>query len=249
MNKINFKSFENLDYDSFAQRAADSRLSKYEKIGFPDSYRQDFEGTIFKDILRKLPALGEHEKSVMDIGAGCSDLPKLIMDHSQAKDHQLYLVDSQAMLDLLPDQPKTTKLAGYFPSKDLHLDLIGQMDVIICYSVFQYIHADGKGKAFLVQCNQLLAEGGSLLIGDLPNVDKRKRFLSSERGIAFHKAFMKTDEPPDVSGNPPAGSIDDEVIVNIIAKARQMGLDAYVLPQADDLPMANRREDILIHKP
>jgi hypothetical protein len=32
-------------------------------------------------------------------------------------------------------------------------------------------------------------------------------------------------------------------------RARNQGFEAYLLPQGDGLPMANRREDILITKP
>jgi hypothetical protein len=39
------------------------------------------------------------------------------------------------------------------------------------------------------------------------------------------------------------------VIVAILSRARAAGADAYVVPQAPNLPMANRREDILIRLP
>ena len=34
-----------------------------------------------------------------------------------------------------------------------------------------------------------------------------------------------------------------------LQRARSAGFNSYVLPQADDLPMENRREDILIIRP
>ena len=43
--------------------------------------------------------------------------------------------------------------------------------------------------------------------------------------------------------------IDDAVVFSILGRARAAGFDAYVVPQAPDLPMANRREDILIMSP
>jgi hypothetical protein len=43
-----------------------------------------------------------------------------------------------------------------------------------------------------------------------------------------------------------AGKIDDAVIVSLLLRCRLAGFDAYVLPQGPDLPMANRREDVLI---
>ncbi|MDJ0838803.1 MAG: class I SAM-dependent methyltransferase [Acidobacteriota bacterium] len=250
MSNIDYRAYDELDYREFERRAGDDSLSKYQKIGFPDSYRRGFEEAIFADILCKLPPLVETEKRVLDIGPGCSDLPRLLIDHCRQYRHHLTLVDSKAMLDLLPDEDHVEKVPGYFPSDELTLEaLTGSLDVVLCYSVFQYIFADGHGDRFLDRAGELLCPGGCLLIGDMPNVSKRARFFRSERGIAFHKAFMKTDEPPDVGDNPPAGSIDDEVVVALLARARAAGLDAYVVPQAENLPMANRREDILIHKP
>jgi hypothetical protein len=38
-------------------------------------------------------------------------------------------------------------------------------------------------------------------------------------------------------------------MVSVLLRARAQGCDAYWLPQPADLPMANRREDILIIKP
>jgi hypothetical protein len=44
-------------------------------------------------------------------------------------------------------------------------------------------------------------------------------------------------------------TIDDSVMMALTMRARLSGFDAYILPQAVDLPMANRREDILIVRP
>jgi hypothetical protein len=46
-----------------------------------------------------------------------------------------------------------------------------------------------------------------------------------------------------------ANKIDDAVILGVIMRARAQGCDAYWLPQGEALPMANRREDVLIIKP
>ena len=58
---------------------------------------------------------------------------------------------------------------------------------------------------------------------------------------------------PTVAVNPPprpdTGKIDDAVVFEILERARESGFDAYVAPQPDELPMANRREDILIVRP
>ena len=43
--------------------------------------------------------------------------------------------------------------------------------------------------------------------------------------------------------------MDDAVILSIIMRAQAAGFNAYLMPQAQELPMSNRRDDILIVKP
>ncbi|WP_237181328.1 hypothetical protein [Paraburkholderia tropica] len=89
-----------------------------------------------------------------------------------------------------------------------------------------------------------------MLIGDIPNVSKRKRFFASETGKQFHMRHMKTDQAPVVEFNKiEHGQIDDAVVMALVERARAQGFDAYVLPQGNGLPMANRREDVLIVRP
>lgn len=97
---------------------------------------------------------------------------------------------------------------------------------------------------------ELLAPRGCALIGDIPNVSKRKRFLASDAGIEFHRQFMKTDRPPEVAFNRlKRGEIDDAVLAALVQRAQAAGCDAYVVPQAAGLRFANRRDDLLIRRP
>lgn len=89
-----------------------------------------------------------------------------------------------------------------------------------------------------------------MLIGDIPNISKRRRFFSSPEGVKFHQHFMNTQSAPEVHFNSlERHKIDDSVILALLQRARNQGFDAYVLPQAPELPMANRREDLLIRRP
>lgn len=248
----NYQRFADIGFDDFRRMAKDEGLSKYEKIGFPDEYRKGKEERIFQDIKDKLPALSEREKTILDIGPGCSDLAHYLVDHCAAHGHELVLVDSEEMLALLPDAEGVRKVAAYYPTgcRDLIAELRGKVDAIICYSVFHYISVESNTWDFLDQSLSLLAPGGRLLIGDIPNVSKRKRFFSSETGIRFHQAFMQTDDVPKVEFHRiEEKMIDDAVIMGMVMRARLAGFDAYILPQPDDLPMANRREDVLIVRP
>jgi cyclopropane fatty-acyl-phospholipid synthase-like methyltransferase len=245
--------FDDLNYDSFRELAKNSSLSKYEKIGFPDSYRSDFEKKILTDVCVKLPALLQAESVVLDIGCGCSDLPHFLAEQSLKLDQQLILVDSEEMLGLLKVEasPKIIKYASKYPHcKELLDDLHGRVNAILVYSVIQYVFSEGNIFDFLDKSLQLLAPGGRMLIGDVPNVSMRKRFFSSASGIIYHQKFTNTKEVPSVSFNSmEANQMDDSVVIAILSRARAAGFHAYVLPQGEDLPMANRREDILVTRP
>lgn len=244
--------FSDLDFAGFQRLARDNSLSRYEKVGFPDSYRKDYEAKIFADICEKLLALNDENQVIMDIGAGCSDLPHMLIEHCEKKGHQLILIDSKEMLDQLPDRPHVIKKVGYYPNDmpELFDTYKDRVNAILVYSVIQYVYVEGDIFRFLDRSLSLLAQGGKMLVGDIPNISKRKRFFSSETGIAFHKAFMKTDEPPTVAYHQLEPShIDDSVMMALMMRARLAGFDSYLLPQNSELPMANRREDLLFCKP
>jgi cyclopropane fatty-acyl-phospholipid synthase-like methyltransferase len=246
-----YQRFADLSYEDFRRMASDPTLSRYEKIGFPDSYRQGREAQILADIRRKLPGLDEQGRIILDVGPGCSDLPQLLIDHCRVRGHNLLLLDSAEMLGHLPDEAFIRKWPAYYPDcPELFADYAGRVDVLISYSVFHYIFTESNIWRFIDRSLELLAPGGQMLIGDIPNISKRKRFFASANGRAFHRAFTGRDEGPEVRFNvTEADQIDDAVVMAVLQRVRAAGYDAYVLPQATDLPMANRREDILIARP
>jgi hypothetical protein len=245
------KRFANLSFEDFKRMAKDDSLSGYEKIGFPDSYRKGKEKLIFQDILSKLPSLLGKKKVVLDIGPGCSELPAMLIDLCRKNHHSLILVDSEEMLSQLPSEPFVKKVAGFYPDcARLLKSYRKKIDVIITYSVVQYVFVESNLWDFLDTSLELLSDGGQMLIGDIPNTSKRKRFFSSAAGVKFHHEFTGTKEIPEIAFNTiERHHIDDAVVLGLLARARNSGFDAYLLPQERDLPMANRREDLLVRKP
>lgn len=243
-----------LDYEGFRALARNPHLNAQEKIGFPSAYRDGYEPAILDDIAAKLPMLREAEgKLIVDIGPGCAALPRMIVEICRERRHRLVLVDSPEMLALLPDiDGVTVKCAGLFPHNTAAVaEAAGApADAILCYSVLHYIYVDSNLFDFVDAVAGLLAPGGRALIGDIPNASKRRRFFASETGQRFHRAFTGSDEPYPVNWNAPMpGKIDDAVLAGLIARAQGAGCDAYLLPQASGLPMANRRDDLLIARP
>lgn len=247
----NKSKLDNLTFKKFRELASDKQLSKYEKIGFYDKFRKGKEQHIFDDMLRKLPNLHKKNATVVDIGCGCSDLPFILIEHCKKNKQHLILIDSQEMLDMLPNEKFITKIAGQYPNEcEAFINEYTQKaDVIISYSVFHYVFEELPYMAFIDKTLQLLADGGEFLIGDIPNSTKRNRFFNSEKGIIHHQAANKTKRKPKLSFNTISHNvIDDGVIFSILQRARLAGFESYVLPQPEELPMGNRREDILISK-
>jgi hypothetical protein len=248
----NIQRFQNLDYEGFRELAQDATLSAHEKIGFPNSYREGREEAIFSDIRRKLTNLEKTKQVVIDIGPGCSSLAKMFIEFCISRGHELLLVDSPEMLDLLPEYNLVTKFPAYYPDEcgELIDTWKGKVDILLTYSVFHYVFAEGNVFSFFDHSLSLLAPQGQMLIGDIPNLSKRKRFFSSHKGVRFHQDYTGTQEVPIVRyGQLEQGEIDDSVLTGLISRARAMGFDGYWLPQDESLPMANRREDILIQRP
>ena len=210
--------FANIAFEDFRRLAEDESLSKYERIGFPDTYRAGFEEAIFADILNKQSNLLEVGSQVLDIGPGCSDLPEMLINLCREQKHKLTLIDSAEMLAHLPDEPFIKKVAALYPNcPEIIAELQGGVDVILCYSVLHYILVDVAFFRFLDVSLSLLAPGGQFLIGDIPNISKRKRFFASETGIQSHQEFMKTSEVPIVNFNQiEPDQIDDAVVLSLI---------------------------------
>lgn len=244
--------FAALDFEGFRALARDPSLSVHEKVGFPDSYRAGREEAILRDIRAKLSNLESAGRKVLDVGPGCSGVALGLLALCRDKGHRLTLIDSVEMLALLPDETFATKLPARFPEEcpaflAAHR---GSLDAILVYSVVQYVFRESNVFAFFDACLELLAEGGQLLIGDIPNQSMRRRFFSSPAGVRFHQEFTGSDEVPVVPTNAlEPGLIDDAALLELVLRARSAGYHAFLLPQAADLPMANRREDLLVSKP
>ena len=239
------KSFDVPGYAGFRERAGDPALTPNEKSGFPELLRAGQTDAIFADISAKLPPFAAPAARLLDIGCGCGDLTRHIFESSFRLGQTLTVVDSPEVLALLPDPPHVTKIAGPFPAA-----LSGVFDAVLAYSVAQYVFAEGDLDAFADAAASLLAPGGGCLIGDIPNWTMRKRFLHSAAGADHHRRYYPDRPMPDLSADRPGGAeIDDDVVLALLARMRRAGFHAFVLPQAAGLPMANRREDVLIVRP
>jgi hypothetical protein len=234
-------------YDEFRERAKNDAFSLNEKCGFPEAFRSDQSAVIFADICSKLTVLANPGVKLLDVGAGCTDLAHYIIGATGRHGQSLTVIDSPEMLSLLPDRSHLTKIEGPFPDCTQKIAPFGPFDAILAYDVVQTVFRDNNLFAFVDSAVELLKEQGQFLIGDIPNATMRKRFMVSASGKVYHEShYPDLPEPSIVFNSLEPGQIDDGVILGLVARMRAAGLHAFVLPQGSDLPMATRREDILI---
>jgi 2-polyprenyl-3-methyl-5-hydroxy-6-metoxy-1,4-benzoquinol methylase len=238
-------------FDRFRDLARDPTLSESEKMDGRDGSRDGFEGAIWASILSHLPPLGERGADILDIGAGCGEIARRMIALAEANGHRVAMVDHEEMLAHLPASPSIARVTGRFPEAfAASAEAERSFDAILAYSVLQYVIVDANPFAFLDSALARLKPGGWLLLGDVPNFSKLRRFLASDAGIAHHHVYMKTDQEPDV---PPFAilrdCVDDGLMIGLVMRARLAGFDAYLLPQAPNLPFANWREDLLVRRP
>jgi hypothetical protein len=244
--------FTGLTYEHFRSMARDPTLSANEKIGMPDATRLGFDASILADIVQKIPALMRRGRTVVDIGSGCGTFAYRFIAYCTELEHKLVLVDSPEMLANLPDTANVRKVVGRFPANDesVRAQIPQGADVVLVYGVLSVVFVDSNPFLFLDRAASLLRSGGQMLVGDVPNASKLRRFLASDAGARHHKEYMRTEEPPVIGAFESSNDrIDDGVILGIMDRMRRRGFDTYVVPQSDALPLANRREDILIVRP
>jgi len=99
-----------------------------------------------------------------------------------------------------------------------------------------------------VAAAELLATGGQLLIGDIPNQNMRSRFIDSVAGHEYNRRLWGHDAPPP-SVVQDDGPLTDELLLDLVRQLRAQGLHAWLAPQSPTLPMANRREDLIVRRP
>lgn len=244
--------FADLSYDRFREMALDPALSANEKTGLPDAFREGLDEAVLADVVAKVPALAGTGRRILDIGSGCAPLAHRLVAHCDARGHRLVLTDSAEMLAHLPDPADGAKVPGRFPetAEAIRAALPDGADGIVVYGVLQVVFAEDNPVRFLDAAARHLAPGGALLVGDLPNVSRLRRFLSTPAGAAYHRAYMRTDEDPAVPAfQDPGDRFDDGLVLGLVQRMRAAGYDAYVLPQPPGLPLANRREDLLVVRP
>lgn len=236
-----------LSFEDFRKLARDKSLKPYQMAGFDPVYREKTEANIFPDLRSKLPLLEGRGKVVMDIGCGCTLPVQQLIELAGDRGHTVVLVDSEEVLANLPDRAFVHKMPHEFPRDRRFLEQWQNgVDVIVCYSLLHMLSPFQNVYTFTDHLVSLLRSGGQALIGDIPNISKKRRYLSSPAGRAFHREWSGGEEAPEVDWTAGYDGIDDSVLLHLLLRYRSMGMETYLLPQPDGLALNHTREDLLV---
>lgn len=102
-----------------------------------------------------------------------------------------------------------------------------QFDSILVYSVMQHILLEASPFTFIDRATLLLKPGGNLLLGDIPNRSKHKRFFVSPDGIQTHQAYTHSQEMPHVDFlSVDVGQFDDSLVFAILQRYWLAGMES-----------------------
>lgn len=233
-------------YLNYGRRAA-SNQPDIEKAGRLPVQR-DAEKLIAGDVMQKL-AVGPQDR-VLDIGCG----PGLLAVPIAFAAASVVVIDHPSVVDDLMRRFRLPNIRA-IPGEFMSATIGERFDKIVVYSVLHCLESDDAVLAFCRKAIGLLAPGGRCLFGDIPNVDKKRRFLATAAGRAFDTEWKSSAAPTSASKGPALETdhelvtIGDALIQQIFAEARTLGCESYVLPQTPALPFGHTREDMLVCRP
>lgn len=213
------------------------------------SFQRESERKIHRDIISKLKITIKDK--CLDVG--CNVGANLIPLSKKVK--HITGIDQVNCINILRNNLKAKNVSligGSFLDHDFKKS---KYDKIIIYSVL-HVFKNKKEAYFVInKALKLLNPGGKILIGDLPNISLKNKFLNSKSGQIFSKEWSKNNKKTkmdieaqnmlvkDTNSNL---KINDRFIINLLVYLRKKGLSVFILPQNKELPFGNTREDIVI---
>tara|TARA_A100001037_G_scaffold302113_1_gene333044 strand:+ start:14 stop:739 length:726 start_codon:yes stop_codon:yes gene_type:complete len=237
MSRVTFENYGRRAEAAFGETELSGRYQMQEEA----------ERRIVPDVIDKLALDADHRLLEIGCGAGNILIPLSFVVASSTG------VDHEAVLSRMKERGGTRRITRV-PGNFLDLKIETKFDRILIYSVLHCLTDFSEVRHFVEKACELLAPGGRMLIGDIPNVDRKGRFANSAVGKAFERTWQEESRKEAGSGSiaanlindPDLATFDDEAIHNLLVHIRKFGFESYLLPQSSDLPFGHTREDILV---
>lgn len=240
-NKLSFREFNRIAGMNFRSSARAS--------GFPDIFRNQVATLVHEEIINKLNLSNLKNKKLVEIGPGVSSLPQMMASFCRSNGIMLKLIDGHNVLEHLPHATFIEHIPDQFPKNINHYySQCANAGAIISYSVSQYMRSFSEFTKFIECATSLLAPGGRLLLGDIPNSDMRMRFLRSKAGKDSKSFIFNNKVRHSRFLQSQSTYLNDSNLINILKIQRDKGYHAWIIPQNRNLPQSNRREDLLIER-
>ena len=134
---------------------------------------------------------------------------------------------------------------------------VGEMyDKVLMYGVVSTLSDHEEAIEFIDKAVGLVAAGGRFLLGDIPNIDRKQRFLQSEFGNSFEAEWQElmacapqASQQSELSTDESVFQPNDHFVLSLMKRYRERGYDTFVLAQPPDLPFGYTREDLLVRRP
>lgn len=247
----------------FYENLAHSEANEAIREGRPKSSQGAAEVAAWQDVFHKLRV--SKGMSVLDIGCGCGYFAKRWMESAKEENYELFLLDAPKVIERLMAEYGSVSegfselihiFKGVFPESGCHDIFSKTYDRIVFYSV---LHYSSDPKFLIEKAASLLRPGGRLLLGDLPNMTKKARLLSSEfgrkteaayRGVSLDQVpvYLSPEEYLSQHASKDLANINDSFVFDILSTYRKPGFEAYVVEQPANLTFSLTREDIVICK-
>ncbi|MBD1162859.1 methyltransferase domain-containing protein [Pelagibacterales bacterium SAG-MED12] len=204
------------------------------------------EKKIFIDIKNKLELKGND--NLIDIGCGAGPVCDYIVKYAKKNKINLTLNDIPEVIKFLKKKYKKNKNIKYLPGEFQKQKIKKKFNKVLCYSVIQ---STNNPKIFFNKILNIVNNQSLILIGDIPNTSKKKRFLTSKFGQKFEEKRIKkkiNNINNYLKKNKQNNLINDELIKEFLIKSKKKGFNFFIFRQNNKLPFSYTREDILIEK-